>query len=231
MYFMKHFLYIILLFAVISCSEDSNPSSPVANTFVQPKTGSTFTLEEADIDTVTGAKISVGMDTSVHTIAQTAMKYMGKENVSLITSSEDPFELRYINYEADSNISMYSIYGFRGKWIEFPVKSKNTIITRSDTSNIKSGAGTIDSNSATVSFQGEEKINVKGKEIKVNKLRVDITKLSKVITSMDTSSFTSSSVFYLYYAPSLGFIVKEERTNYPTLKIRAVTSLLDYQLK
>ena len=224
---LKHFVILIFLASVIaSCKKDSNPTDSGIDNFIHPKVGSYITVESHQVDTATNQKIGIG-DTVTLRVTQSQISYMGKTNVTEFTQDQDHDEKKYINYESNNDVSFY----YPQLWVTFPTGSKTTTIIRNDTSYMVSGYIVEDSNSMTISYEGKDKITVKGEEINVIKLKqVDRHKYTNA-NPKNQIYIEDFNIEYIYYAPSIGYFVKSEKFTNPTLKLEQASMLIDYQIK
>lgn len=222
-----------LLVVLASCSDEAVNPGPI--TVTQAKTGSSFTFDNYDTDTTSGAVIPESRDTSVHTVVSTGATFNGKSNVSKLSmmSSRDTSEA-YMNYETNGDISLY-FPGFSStvQWLNFPISSKTTFsAVLADTSCTFVGTTFQTKITAENSYVGTETITVNGQALNAIKIKQSLkTKITSAGISEEESIDT-----YFYFALSLGYVVKVEKpaTTTPGTDMKSEGSmsiLLSYVLK
>ncbi len=227
---------VLLMLAVMvaACSQSTSPSGTTA-TYIQTKSGSTFTFDEYATDTTTGLPVPGTRDTAVQTVLQTGMTYMGKTNVTKIHEiSPSVDDTIYINYETNHDVSVFEATALDTEpvWNALPTGSKSSNSITSDTTVSVFGVPVETKISQTIAYLDNETMTVNGNSIGVSKLSETV---SFTTISAGTSS-TQSSLGYFYYAPSLGFIARTEQPVQAALfgngKAEGpVSTLINYSLK
>jgi len=229
---MQKYLIVLAISAVFlaSCSKTSPAKSESVNS-IQPNAGSSFTFDQYYTDTTTGQPIAATRDTTTETIVQTGLTYLGRTNVSkVVTGTKHGNDTSYINFESNGDLSITA--PAIGRWVTMPTGSKSTMTMTTDTTmtygTVTMGLKMV----STTTFVGDESMTVKGHSVSVTKLlqSSDITMINSGVPS------TSTMTIFFYYAPSLGFITKEEWPVSTDPKSRAKSSgrmnmLIDYSLR
>lgn len=231
---LKHTAILLALLVVLtSCSDEA--VNPGTITVVQAKTGSTFTFDDYNTDTASGAIIPESRDTSVHTVVRTGITFNGKSNVSelSITSTRDT-STAYISYESNGDIAVY-FPGFSSTllWLNFPISSKTTVsVVLADTTVSFFGVTMQTKITAENSYVGTETLTVSGQSISAVKIKQS---LKTKITTAGISEEDSRDSFF-YFTPSLGYIAKVDQpsTTIPgttTKSEGSMSVLMSYVLK
>ncbi len=223
-------LFAIVAISLSSCKSD--PAGPASVVYVQPKLGSVFTFDEYRADSITGLPVPGHRDTSVQTVLQTGIPWMGKTNVmKVVTIAGKTNDTSYINFETNNDIS--TLYDAnKGQWITFPISSKITnSIVLSDT--IETGHGVSRETKITLaaSYVDNETMVVKGQSINVIKIQKLAT---QTITTSGVSTIDSLLTFG-YFAPSLGYTSKIDQPistdRFGTKAEGLLSTLIDFNLK
>ncbi len=208
---LKHIsLLLILVASVSSCSKSSDPVGPGSASYSAPKTGSTFSYDQYATDTTNAMPIASSRDTSVHTFLRTGITYAGKTNVSqILEKTRFSTDTTYINYETNGDISSYGSDGNGGMiWGTIPIGSKTTFsFTQADTTEVILGVTTRIKISVEVKYVSEETLSIKGQSINVTKLKQSFI----VATTVGGVMKSKSADVFVYFAPSLGYIVKSDQ--------------------
>ncbi len=228
-------LLILLSMVIVSCKQSTSPTNTNTTTYVQPKTGSTFTFDEYSTDTTSGLPVPGTRDTAVRTVLQSGMSYMGKTNVSEIVGvSSMGNDTSYINYEANNDISEYGPGPLDtiSVWTILPVASKVANTQTTDTTAVFSGVTVETKTSSTYSYVDQETMTVKG--VSTNVVKIEWAFNLTVISGGVPVTQTLDEFFY--YAPSLGILTKILQPVQVGLftsgqQQGGVSTLIDYSLK
>ena len=224
-------LLLLLSVVIVSCKQSTSPAGSNATTYVQPKTGSTFTFDQYATDTTTGLPVPGTRDTAVQTVVKTGMSYMGKTNVTeIIAFSSIGNDTSYFNYETNNDISQYGQWPLTtiSFWTILPVASKVANTVTIDTTLADSSGDTTKINAAsTSSYVDQETMTVKG-------VPTNVIKIERVFSGgVPATPFLNE---FFYYAPSLGFVAEnllpvQAAPIGSGLQQGSVSTLIDYTLK
>lgn len=233
---LKHISLLLILAAFISsCSKSTDSVGPGSSSYSAPKAGSSFTIDRYATDTTNAMPIASTRDTSVETFLQSGISYAGKTNVSQIVAvSSSSTDTSYINYETNGDISSYGSDGHGSMiWGTIPIGSKSTFsYTQTDTTKVILGVSTRLKVSVEASYVDMETMIVKGQSISVIKLKQSFI----IATTAGGVTKSKSADVYVYFAPSLGYFVKNDKPVqdgiFSTGKSEGqVETVFDYNLK
>lgn len=224
---------LISLVVILSSCTKEDPSAPI--TFVQPKAGSTYTYDKYATDTLEALPIASTRDTTVATFIQVGKSLFGKTNVSMIiTEDRNGVDTSYLNYEANGDVNMGLDPGSgQMVWITIPVSSR-VPQSFSSTDTVVDGRDTAYRTVTwSVTYLATESMVVKGQTISAAKCQSVTSFELKVLGS---STILGSLTAYVYYAPSIGYILESEVPAQSSPFERGkepgqVTMLIDYELK
>ena len=238
---MKRVLILVLLAITtlfVSCNKESNPVKPNADTYVQAKVGSSFTYDEYSIDPGSGLPISESRDSTMQTILTTGMNFMGKTNVTkVVSNNRSGSDTIYINIEKNNDLSIFQVIDAelgdpKTVWFSLPTGTKSVISTVLLDTIVKFfDEETQVKLSIKTSYINEEQLLINGQSLKVYKISHLTTQLFK--TGAESMTFSSES--FIYFAPSLGFIVKAEtpvsQNEFGEYLEGFMSTLIDYTIK
>lgn len=196
-----------------SCGDNSSTTNTETESYKQPKDGSSLTTVSYLLDTIASQPVNTTCDTLKWTVLKTKSEYFGKTNITEFNTKNPLLNVsEYINYETNNDISRYEARMLENgrlveKWITFPIAGKTSITTvLYDSTKVVSGIAISTKIAVTISHEKNETINIKGKPVNTVKFK----KVTEFINITDGVTEKDSSVNYHYFAPSLGYFVKEE---------------------
>ncbi|MEO5930708.1 MAG: hypothetical protein ABIR47_12300 [Candidatus Kapaibacterium sp.] len=209
----------ITLSALVGGCTDT-PASPSGNstTITPAKQGSTFTSYEYSKDSL-GQVEQGSQDTVVSTIAKTGLTIGGKSDVNMMIGVKKSGETdtTYFRYESNGDLSLYfdasdsssDTPPIQAAWIALPFASKtpmNVTLVDTATSDSTLGAGRFTVTSSAVQT-GTENITVGSETLSAEKVQWKFDISSKFGLFGLAQSVTST----MWFAPKIGFIVKQEQ--------------------
>ena len=193
--------------AFSSCSKDI-PTSTTPSEFIHVKAGSAFTFDEYSTDS-TNTINDGSRDTMISTILRTDGAIGGKSGVLMVEENRGGArDTVYYAYETNENLS-YS-YPSYPTWETIPTGTGLRIVRSTDYSLFSGPDTTAIHDSTITSLIGTENITIKGQSVSSKK--IDLSYRHRE-TYNGVNGIESQRENFLYYAPSLGLIVK--RTSQP----------------
>ena len=206
-------LFLCGLLLITSCNKDT-PTGPTASSFVKANAGSSFTFDEYSTDS-TNAIEPGSRDTVVSTVISANGSIAQKTGVLVVENVRgSERDTSYYAYETNNNISTLTTSELTGEpiWMTLPVGTGTSIITASADTSEDLGIVTIVRDSTIASIIATESITVKGQPVSTQEVQLSF----REIVAVDGIAAPETSVDnLLYYAPSLGFVVKTTSPSYP----------------
>jgi hypothetical protein len=225
----------VLLPLLASCTSSTGPLPSGAETWVVPNVGSTFTYDVYATDSL-GVPIPGLRDTSISTVVQSNFPIGGKTGVVVFQNkSTGTLDSNFITYEANHNLTAYLLSDNTGQsvWNTIPVGTGGASGAVSEKSTVHGGVSTVTLDSTLITMVGVETLTIKGQSISTKKVTLQSHAVSRD-DGVITISINATDLNY-YYAPSLGFFVKETRPyRFDALgnhENGATQILIDYNLK
>ena len=198
-------LLLILVAFLSSCSKSTLTSTPPSD-FVKVNAGSTFTYDEYSTDS-TNMIVAGSRDTMIGTILQTNSYKGVKLGVFFVEEKRgNKRDTSYYAYETNNNFSVDENPSNPSFliWETIPTGTGTTIV-RPTTYTFIGIDTTVVHDSTITSLFGTENITIKGQSISVKKMQFSFRHLA---TTGGVNGVESKIDNILYYAPSIGFIVK-----------------------
>lgn len=200
-------LFFAFMVALLLTSCTSDPSDPGTSfTFVKAKTGSTYTFDYFETDSV-GTLLPGSRDTSVSVIVATGGTFGGKGNVSIYDGNVGgPSDSGRFSCEANNDVSFPLRVVKQGQtWITIPVSSGVTQTSdAADTFDVGSST-TIERQIVTATREGEETMVIKGQSIATVKIKLH---LRWIVVQNGVETEETPRDLYMNWAPSLGFFTR-----------------------
>ncbi len=226
---------LILLPLLASCTSSTAPKTPVVETWIIPNVGSTFTYDVYATDSL-GVPIPGLRDTSISTVVQANFPIGGKTGVVVYQNkSSSTLDSNFITYEANHNLTAYLLSDFTGQsvWSTIPVGTGGASGAVSEKATVHGGVSTVILDSTLITMVGVESLTIKGQSVSTKKLTFQSHAVSRD-DGVITMTASASDLNY-FYAPSLGFFVKESRPyrfdGLGNHENGATQILIDYNLK
>ena len=223
-------LFVGIVAALSSCSKDI-PTSSTPSEFIHAKAGSTFTFDEYSTDS-TNAINDGSRDTMISTILRTDGAIGGKSGVLLVEENRaGARDTVYYAYETNENLS-YS-YPSYPTWETIPTGTGLRILRSTDYSLFSGPDTTAIHDSTITTLASTENIIIKGQTVSVKKMELSYRHRE---TYNGVNGIESKREIFLYYAPSLGLIVKKTSQSFKDPYGRgwvdgSYQMLIDYNLK
>ncbi len=228
--FKRLIIFVGIVIVLSSCSKDT-PTSSTRSEFIHAKAGSTFTFDEYSTDS-TNAINDGSRDTMISTILRTDGAIGGKSGVLLVEENRSGVrDTVYYAYETNENLS-FSYPSFP-TWETIPTGTGLRIV-RSTEYSLFSGPDTTAIHDSTItSLIGTENVTIKGQSVSVKKLELSYRHRE---TYDGVNGIESQREIFLYYAPSLGLIIKKTSQSFNDPYGRgwvdgSYQMLIDYNLK
>ena len=219
-----------IVIVLSSCSKDI-PTSTTPSEFIHAKAGSTFTFDEYSTDS-TNAINDGSRDTMISTILRTDGAIGGKSGVLLVEENRAGVrETVYYAYETNENLS-YS-YPSYPTWETIPTGTGLRIVRSTDYSLLSGPDTTAIHDSTITTLASTENIIIKGQSVSVKKMELSYRHRK---TYNGVNGIESQREIFLYYAPTLGLIVKKTSQSFNDPYGRgwvdgSYQMLIDYNLK
>jgi hypothetical protein len=221
----------VLALGCASCTKD-DPITPPITEFSHTQVGSSYIFGEYATDS-TSTVIEGSRDTVVSIVLQTDGSISMKSNVLVVEEKRgDLRDTMYYKYESNNNLSVYvKADGDFGLWETLPTGTGTRIVRATDYSFIG-----IDTNvtwdSTITALVGIENLTIKGQSVSVKKM---LMTFRHVVTLNGEPWIDTQVDNFVYYAPSLGMIVKTSSEARPDPFggwINGTSqTLIDYELK
>jgi hypothetical protein len=188
----------VLLVSSVGCS---NSSGPPTSTFTVPKAGSTFIFYSYRIDTA-GAIIANTEVSDTDIVIASGSTYQGRTNVNRFHTNKGGSDI-FLNYETNGDISYYEDNsgkpGTRSGWITIPLGRKGKSSFISFDSTIESGLR--EQETASWTYTGDATVTFSNHDFHTQTFD----------TELDRLNGTHDPIQNYWFAPEIGFYVKESQ--------------------
>ena len=229
----KHILSLLVLVVFFSSCSKDNPVGPTGETFTKAKTGNVFVYDEYSTDSAN--VIIVGLrDTINAKVLLTDGNIGGKSGVLFIEEKRgSTTDTAYYAYESNNNFSVYANPSDPAFpiWETIPTGTGTTIIRETDYS-VMGIDTSVTYDSTITSLLGTEIITIKDELVSTKKVQL---RFRHVVFYNRVKWIDQTVDNILYYAPSLGFIVRTESSSrqdqFGDWINGSYQTLIDYDLK